>query len=116
IHDPNDCPLCLLQQEPLRCQCRCGRCCESLIIEVTALDAQREPKIRERGSRIRDDEGLPEELADWLLNGPKGPCVFFHRDAEGRGICEIYDTRPLVCRLYDCDQSSFAQSLERSDS
>src|SRR5947207_1598387 len=71
LHDPDECPLCLSSRE-LSCACRCGRCCEGLIIEASAFDAQREPKIRERGSMIRDDEGLPEELADWLLNGPKG--------------------------------------------
>jgi Fe-S-cluster containining protein len=102
LHDPDECPLCLATRE-LISSCRCGRCCESLIIEASAFDAQREPKIRERGSMIRDDEALPPELADWLLNGPGGPCVFFRRDAEGRGVCEIYATRPLACRLFNCD-------------
>jgi Fe-S-cluster containining protein len=37
-----------------------------------------------------------------LLNRPGGPCLFFSRDAEGRGVCDIYDTRPDVCRAFDC--------------
>ncbi len=107
LHDPDECPLCLLDRT-VQCNCRCGHCCERLIIEASAFDAQHEPRIRERGSMIRDDESLPLELADWLLNGPGGPCVFFQRDAEGRGICEIYATRPLGCRLFNCDRDERA--------
>ncbi len=107
VHDPDECPLCLLTQARL-CQCRCGHCCERLLIEATAFDARREPRIRERAS-ITDEGGLvPYEDADWLLNGPGGACVFFSRDADGRGICEIYDTRPLCCRLFDCDRDERA--------
>ncbi|MCI0464224.1 MAG: YkgJ family cysteine cluster protein [Gemmataceae bacterium] len=103
MHVRDACPLCLLQHDPARCVCRRGHCCERLLIEATAFDARREPKIRERGS-ITDESGLvPYEEADWLLNGPSGACVFFRRDADGRGICEIYDTRPLCCRLFNCD-------------
>lgn len=101
-HILGDCPLCLLQQ-PVACGCRCGHCCERMIIEATAFDAEREPKIRQRG-RIMDEGGLvPAQDADWLLNGPQGPCVFFSRDAEGNGICEIYATRPLACQQFNCD-------------
>ncbi len=113
IHDPDECQLCLLQREPVRCSCRCGRCCQALIIEATALDARIEPKIKERAS-ITDEGGLvPPEDADWLLNGPGGPCVFFTLDAEGRGVCEIYDTRPLVCRLFNCHDYEHALPDER---
>ncbi len=107
VHDPDECPLCLLTRER-RCQCRCGHCCERLLIEATAFDARREPRIRERAS-ITDEGGLlPYEEADWLLNGPTGACVFFHRDAQGQGVCDIYDTRPLACRLFDCDSDERA--------
>ena len=106
LHDPDECALCLVTRE-LKCRCRCGHCCESLIIEATAFDARREPRIRERGQPITQGGLVPLEHAEWLLNGPRGPCVFFHRDGEGLGVCEIYDTRPLACRLFDCDQSEF---------
>lgn len=106
LHDPEDCPLCLWER-PVTCACRCGRCCEALLIEATAFDAEREPRIRERASiidRTPDGRRLPPEEADWFLNSPQGPCVFFHRDAHGLGVCEIHQTRPLACRLFDCDR------------
>ena len=103
LHDPDDCELCLIQND-VRCQCscRCGLCCEYMIIEATALDARREPKIRERGSIIDEGGEIPPDQAGWYLNRGKG-CVFFSRDSAGRGVCEIYETRPLCCRLFDCD-------------
>lgn len=104
LHDEEECPLCLEGRE-CRSQCRCGCCCERLIIEASAFDALREPLIKERGSIIIDDPSLPLEVADWLLNSRTGPCVFFHRGSDGHGVCEIYATRPLGCRLFDCDQA-----------
>lgn len=94
LHDPDGCEACLASYA-VTCECRCGQCC-SLLIEATEFDAEREPRIRELGSPFRDQLG-------YLLNGPTGACVFLSRDAEGRGICDIYATRPLVCRLFDCD-------------
>jgi Fe-S-cluster containining protein len=94
----------LAEQEVL-CRCRCGKCCERLLIEATAFDARREPRIAERGSIIDEGGAVPPPQADWLLNGPDGPCVFFRRDENGHGVCEIYDTRPLACRHFDCDTS-----------
>ena len=32
-----------------------------------------------------------------------GPCLFLARDGEGRGVCTTYETRPDVCRRFDCD-------------
>src|SRR5262249_46921662 len=83
-HDPDERHLCLATRA-VRCTGRWGRCCESLIIEATAFDARREPKIRERCSPITEGGLVPLEEAGWLLNGPQGPCVFFHRDHDGRG-------------------------------
>lgn len=102
IHDPEECPLCLTASQVCS-SCRCGHCCEGLIIEASAYDTWREPRIRERGSPITEGGLIPLEQANWLLNGLGGPCVFFHRDQEGRGVCEIYETRPLGCRHFDCD-------------
>lgn len=109
LHDPDECELCLIQNDVrAKCQCRCGLCREYMIIEATALDARREPKIRERGSIIDEGGEIPPDQADWMLNRGRG-CVFFHRDAEGKGICEIYETRPLCCRLFDCDHDGRAR-------
>ena len=96
VHDTEECELCLLQHE-VRNACRCGLCCQGLLIEASELDAQREPKIARYGRKYRD-------IDLYLLNRKDGGgCVFFHRDEAGRGVCEIYDTRPLCCRLFNCD-------------
>lgn len=115
LHDPDECELCLIQND-VRCQCscRCGLCCEYMIIEATALHARREPKIRERGSIIDEGGEIPPDQADWMLNRGKD-CVFFSRDSEGRGVCEIYNTRPLCCRLFDCDHDERAQEFRGPD-
>jgi Fe-S-cluster containining protein len=50
---------------------------------------------------MRDDwsgEYPPDDEAEWLLN-KGGACVFFK---EGIG-CTIHATRPMVCRLFNCD-------------
>lgn len=101
-HVPEECHLCLMGM-PAHCGCRCGRCCEALIIEATAFDARREPRIRERGSPITEGGQVPLDECDWLLNGKGGPCVFLGRNPEGEAVCEIYETRPLACRLFDCN-------------
>ena len=69
IHDPDECELCLIQNDVrCLCSCRCGLCCEHMIIEATALDARREPKIRERGSIIDEGGEIPPDQAGWMLN------------------------------------------------
>lgn len=103
-HDPEECEACLVGHA-ITSDCRCGKCCESLIIEASECDAQRESKIRQFGSAYRDQLG-------YLLNSPAGPCVFFSRDADGRGVCSIYDTRPLACRTFDCDGEGREKLIE----
>jgi len=45
------------------------------------------------------------EIIGYVLTrggAPGGPCLFLERDVEGRGVCTIYETRPDVCRRFDC--------------
>src|SRR6266705_3123938 len=100
-HDPDCCQNCLEANHTVTNDCRCGECCERLIIEATARDAAREPLIKVLGSKYRSFDGTypPDDEADWHLNGKGGACVFFRRDAEGRGVCGIHATRPMACRL-----------------
>jgi Fe-S-cluster containining protein len=101
-HDSSECELCIERDHTVCCECRCGKCCEQLLIEVSMRDGEREPLIKEKGQPIYDF--LPEEggeQAGWLLNGPNGHCVFF--DPQSR-LCTIHETRPLCCRLFNCDK------------
>lgn len=99
-HDPDECEQCIERHHSHECTCRCGECCEQLIIETSIRDAEREPQIKEQGSPIYDDMSGTRELVGYLLNGQDGACVFFDRESR---LCTVHETRPLVCRVYDCD-------------
>jgi Fe-S-cluster containining protein len=76
----------------LTCDC-CGLCCRHLLVEASAVDVLREPRIdRERpvGKRAKSLSLLD---ACWILAGPGMPCPFL--TTENR--CGIYATRPNTC-------------------
>jgi Fe-S-cluster containining protein len=104
IHDEDACEVCLLAKAP-SCSCRCGQCCH-LLIEVSLRDAQREPRIAELGSPLyaspAETSSGRRELNGYLLNTAEAgfACVFLDQTTN---LCTIYDTRPLVCRIFDCD-------------
>jgi Fe-S-cluster containining protein len=101
--------------EPTHSDCRCGECCRPLIIEVGLADAEREPEITKRGSPIRVPAELSasgqEELAGYLLNSPvnDNACAFLDQTTN---LCSIYDTRPWVCRVFDCDPEGKEQLIQ----
>ena len=102
-HDPESCYECLLQ-DTVTCECQCGKCC-SLIIEADLEDGLREPRIIENSSPIYDalevTKNGEHELIGYLLNKiDGGDCVFLDEQTKR---CGIYATRPLICRLFDCD-------------
>lgn len=102
-HNPGECYECLLAEE-VKCICDCAKCCRHMFIEVLAEDAKREPKIAEKGSPILDDpdENGHREVIGYMLNsrGEDMACVFLDRETNR---CTIHETRPLLCRLFDCD-------------
>jgi Fe-S-cluster containining protein len=70
-------------------------------------DAEREPRIKELcgpiwNTDIEIFEGR-KEVGGYLLNSQEngGACAFFDRQTR---LCTIHETRPLVCRLFNCDQ------------
>ena len=102
-HWEDECQLCIERNDSVSCNCRCGHCCESLLIEVSLRDAEREPEIARKGSPIYDDnfgQG-PRELIGYLLyDTQKRSCPFFNKETR---LCTIWETRPLVCRVFNCD-------------
>jgi hypothetical protein len=103
-HDPDECNACLLARDPVAA-CRCGHCCR-LIVEVRVEDAEREPRIREMGSPIYEDgrvtkTGEPELIGYLLYKAPSYACAFL----DAQNLCSIYPTRPLLCRLFDCEDA-----------
>ena len=102
-HEPDECYHCLLD-DVASSICRCGNCCRALIIETCLQDAEVEPLIKERGSPIYTGPEFTasgeRELHGYMLNGKAGHCVFLD---DSTNLCTIYATRPLVCRLFQCD-------------
>jgi len=86
--------------------CRCAECCRHLLIEVGLDDARREPRIKERGDPIYAPAEVTasgqRELEGYLLNSKDndGACTFLNQTTH---LCSIYETRPWVCRAFDCD-------------
>jgi Fe-S-cluster containining protein len=113
VHDPDACSACLLDKE-IQSPCRCAACCRRLLIEVGLEDAEREPRIKELGSPVYAPAELTEsgrkELEGYLLNSREDlACVFLDRQSN---LCSIYETRPLACRLFDCDGAGREQLIE----
>lgn len=106
VHDEEACYTCLLRKE-VKNECRCGLCCRRLLIEALPEDAEREPRIKERGSPLK---GFGDELVGYLLNSREDmACVFLDRASN---LCTIYETRRLVCRLFDCAGEGREQLIE----
>lgn len=108
IHDPDECYWCAAQLPPILSECRCGNCCRRLLIEVDPEDARREPKIKELGSPIYTAAELTmsgqKELQGYMLNSAANgyACAFLD---QPKNLCTIHETRPLACRLFECDAS-----------
>jgi Fe-S-cluster containining protein len=104
-HDDDVCQPCLERHHTVENRCRCGECCKGLIVEATARDAARQPLIKVLGKKMRSHltgDYPPDDEAEWMLNGPGGACVFYREEGD-TGLCGIHATRPLVCRLFCCD-------------
>lgn len=112
-HDEDECRQCAEAKTVVN-SCKCGDCCRQLILEVDVEDAEREPKIKDLGGPIYGppDASGQRELAGYNLNRRNAEsfaCVFLD-DATSR--CSIYHTRPLICRLFDCDGEGKEQLIE----
>jgi len=101
--------------EPTHSDCRCGECCRRLLIEVGLEDAEREPKIKEADPIYLPPEitrSGKKELIGYLLNEIKEDgyaCRFLN---ESTNLCSIYETRPWVCRVFDCDGEGKEQLIQ----
>jgi Fe-S-cluster containining protein len=80
----------------LSCPKGCGRCCENPFVETSLLE------MLPAAAHLFDKN----EADQWLNLSPdfhqKGPCPFYRPDPrlQGKGRCQIYPLRPLICRLF----------------
>jgi hypothetical protein len=99
-HAREGCELCIENDHSVTSKCDCGACCQRLIIEASFRDAEREPRIASECSPLRDFE----DVIGYSLNDKSNEyaCHFFDRETLK---CTIYETRPLVCRVSNCDDA-----------
>lgn len=99
VHHEDECRLCILKNYAADCECRCGHCCERLLLESTVEDAENEPRIVAECKPLRD---IGPEVTGYFLNDRDNDmaCHFYDRE---RRLCTIYETRPLMCRVFNCD-------------
>ena len=98
-HDDEGCYHCWEKQHGCVSECRCGDCCRSLILEADVRDAENEPRIATECQPFRD---IGPEVAGYRLNDPKKGNACHFLDLE-TNLCSIYATRPLMCRVFNCD-------------
>lgn len=103
-HDEGECYRCL-SAKPVDSTCRCGECCRRLILEASLEDGLIEPRIKELCGPIRE---FGEQIG-YMLNAKDGPCIFLDRQTN---LCTIYETRPLMCKLFDCDGEDRTRMVE----
>ena len=109
FHDSEDCELCIEGTASVTCQCHCGKCCEKLLLEASLRDAEREPRIAAECKPYKDFD--PEIAGYWLNDRDNGyACHFFDRATR---LCTIYETRPLMCRVFNCDLERASEDLGR---
>jgi Fe-S-cluster containining protein len=82
------------------------KCCTD--IDIDPFDLAFPKHISEVGREFFTAHGLYEltvrELFEGAVNMHNGNIKIFHRcnQLQDNGLCRIYETRPLVCRKFDC--------------
>ncbi len=93
----------------------CGACCRQLIVEVTYLDALREPRLRDLAPQAIDAEKF--RYGEHCIHPWRdGACVFLEAQGEDKFFCGIYPTRPNECVAVEpgdakCQQARVAEGL-----
>ena len=81
-------------------------CCMSL--DLDPFDLAFPDKISKEGRAFFEAHGLYDltvrELFKRAVNMHNGNILIYHRcnQLQDNGLCKIYETRPLVCRKFDC--------------
>jgi uncharacterized protein len=73
---------------------KCGACCKGFVIEITATDILREPKLKDVAASFMGNNDDIWDIRDkYLLATPYKPCPML----DVNNLCTIYNTRPNVC-------------------
>ena len=100
-HVPDECAQCIEQNHSCVSSCDCGNCCRQLILEAEVRDAIREPRIAQECRPLRD---IGPDVVGYILNDRENGLACHFLDQQ-TNLCTIYETRPLMCRVFNCDQA-----------
>lgn len=112
--DELDCDLEFDEGAEFHNNCRCSECCH-LLIEADLDDTAREPQFKERRAPIYTDARVTRsgqrKLEGYLLNTAANgyACAFLDRT---NNLCSVYETRPWVCRVFDCEVEGREQLIQ----
>ncbi len=77
---------------------RCGECCSSSpLVRVTRRDTI---KWYFTGRKDIMDSTRKENGIRHIRLRDNGECIYLSFDYEGLAVCDIYDSRPLLCRMH----------------
>jgi Fe-S-cluster containining protein len=88
---------------------QCGACCRCFPIFASHSDAQREPRIQAE-TRQLEEYLRTEDKAYQMYPLPfHEACAFLKTDQ----LCQIYETRPEVCRGFEAGSAQCIEARER---
>jgi len=87
----------------------CGACCRCYPIFASTKDAQREPRIQTE-TRLLEEHLQTEDKAYQMYPLPfLEACAFLKADQ----LCQIYETRPDVCRRFEAGSEQCIEARKR---
>ena len=87
----------------------CGACCRCFPIFASQEDAQREPRIQ-RETRGLEEHLQTEDKAYQMYPLPFHETCVFLKDNQ---LCQIYETRPEVCRRFTAGSDQCIEARAR---
>lgn len=81
---------------------RCGTCCKGYTFWMTNRSYDDDPKEIKRLIEYHGLTALKNSKGELGIHIP-GDCVHYGEE-EGKSICKIQDTKPIVCREYYCEK------------
>lgn len=82
---------------------RCGKSCR-LRVKLTPADTRmllKAPYVKKLGLKtldIAEPDVFRHAGKGDVLRQEERVCIFFSRDSSGKGVCNVYEHRPQICR------------------
>jgi len=88
---------------------KCGACCRCFPIFASALDAEKEPRIKSETRRLEPHLATKDKAYQLHPLPFQEQCAFL---TSGQ-LCTIYQTRPDVCRRFAAGSPQCIEARER---